>query len=183
MDVKIKHKCGLCNAVFVSKNMLCGYVLQITQRYYIWSYYLIWYEHRQETLLLPPINQLVHNFGLVWNSSTTAEQIAMTFCKDIHIPQRMKPTDFDDPLSFLPLPPASKLLLKVFQWNMSTSTRLIVRKLCTGIHGSQECYHVICIWMHMIHRSLHLSFIVISILLAHCDQISICYKKQRHRKV
>lgn len=37
--------------------------------------------------------------------STTFERIAMKFCIDVHVPARMNPTDFGDPLIWLIAPP------------------------------------------------------------------------------
>lgn len=46
------------------------------------------------------VGQSVHHFNPDKNISTTIKWIAMKFT-DIHVPQRMKSTDFNDPLTFL----------------------------------------------------------------------------------
>lgn len=35
-----------------------------------------------------------HHIGSYWNISKSIEWIAMAFCTDIHVPQKMKPTEF-----------------------------------------------------------------------------------------
>lgn len=43
------------------------------------------------------VSQSVHHFDL---NISTIGWIAIKFCKDIHVPQRMKHPNFDDPLTF-----------------------------------------------------------------------------------
>ncbi len=55
--------------------------------------------HRQS------VSRLVHHFGPDWNILTALLWIAMKFYTDVHVPQRMNPDDYDDRLSFTPMPP------------------------------------------------------------------------------